>query len=90
MTHDAGGAATTTARMPELAEVDAGVEHGHGSESFFVVGEGLLGESARRARARRRGGRSAASAAEVPLLAASGPKGKPNTKAAPQGASRRR
>jgi hypothetical protein len=79
VTHDAGGAATTTATEPELAEVDAGVEHGHGSESFFVVGEGLIGEA--------RGGRAhaavAAAAASTPKFRFSrvGPKGKPNTKA---------
>ena len=79
MTHDAGGAATTTATEPELAEVDAGVEQGHGSESFFVVGEGLIGEA--------RGGRAhaavAAAAASTPKFRFSrvGPKGKPNTKA---------
>ena len=79
MTHDAGDTATTTATEPELAEVDAGVEQGHGSESFFVVGEGLIGEA--------RGGRAhaavAAAAASTPKFRFSrvGPKGKPNTKA---------
>ena len=78
MPHDAV-AATTTAAEPELAEVDAGVEPGHGTESFFVVGEGLIGEA--------RGGRAhaavAAAAASTPKFRFSrvGPKGKPNTKA---------
>ena len=44
----------------ELAEADAGVQPGHGSETFFVIGEGLLGES--------RGGRPPA--ADPPVTAA--------------------
>ena len=47
----------------------------HGSESYFVIGEGLLGESARRARAHARG-RGRGGRAAVPLL--------------PDGAERRR
>ena len=42
----------------ELAEADVGVQRGHGSESFFVVGEGLLSES--------RGGREEPDAGAAP------------------------
>ena len=36
----------------ELAEADRGVRPGHGTESFYIIGEGLLSEA--------RGGRGAA------------------------------
>src|SRR5215213_6733653 len=79
VTGQGGGPATTIAAEPELAEVDAGVEQGHGSESFFIVDEGLVGEA--------RGGRAHAAAAATPAAAPRfrftriGPKGKPNTRA---------
>src|SRR5215218_6662307 len=79
VTGHGGGSATTMATDPELEEVDAGVEQGHGSESFFIVGEGLVGEA--------RGGRAHAAAAGTAAATPKfrftriGPKGKPNTRA---------
>lgn len=64
--------APTNGHAPmELAEADVGAQHGHGSESFFVIGEGLLSES--------RGGRPlAAPATAAPPFRFSriGPKGR--------------
>jgi Animal haem peroxidase len=69
-----GGSVTATGQtQSELAEVDNDVEPGHGSESFFIEGEGLLTEA--------RGGREAAAtppgAAKAPAFRFSrmGPKG---------------